>query len=41
MTARRYLEYLAENGLARRRPHYGQVGRPEVRFHPPERRSAR
>lgn len=41
VTARRYLEYLAENGLARRRPHYGQVGRPEVRFHPPERRSAR
>jgi response regulator of citrate/malate metabolism len=32
VTARRYLEYLAENGLARRRPHYGQVGRPEVRF---------
>lgn len=34
VTARRYLEYLAENGLARRRPHYGQVGRPEVRFYP-------
>ncbi|WP_329522118.1 response regulator [Spirillospora sp. NBC_01491] len=34
VTARRYLEYLAESGLARRRPHYGQVGRPEVRFHP-------
>ncbi|MEU8119657.1 response regulator [Spirillospora sp. NPDC049024] len=34
VTARRYLEYLAENGLADRRPHYGQVGRPEVRFYP-------
>ena len=34
VTARRYLEYLAENGLAWRRPHYGQVGRPEVRFYP-------
>ncbi|MBO2456431.1 response regulator [Actinomadura violacea] len=34
VTARRYLEYLAENGLATRRPHYGQVGRPEVRFYP-------
>ncbi|MFD0688349.1 response regulator [Actinomadura fibrosa] len=34
VTARRYLEYLAENGLAHRRPHYGQVGRPEVRFYP-------
>ncbi|QXJ21697.1 response regulator [Actinomadura graeca] len=34
VTARRYLEYLAENGLARRRPHYGQIGRPEVRFYP-------
>ncbi|WP_433334026.1 response regulator [Spirillospora sp. CA-294931] len=33
VTARRYLEYLADNGLARRRPHYGQVGRPEVRFY--------
>jgi response regulator of citrate/malate metabolism len=30
VTARRYLEYLADNGLARREPHYGQVGRPEV-----------
>lgn len=34
VTARRYLEYLAENGLAQRRPHYGQVGRPEVWFYP-------
>ncbi|AOS64253.1 response regulator [Actinoalloteichus hymeniacidonis] len=32
VTARRYLEYLADNGLARRTPHYGQVGRPEVRY---------
>jgi len=30
VTARRYLEYLADNGLAQREPHYGQVGRPEV-----------
>ncbi|PRX46755.1 response regulator of citrate/malate metabolism [Prauserella shujinwangii] len=34
VTARRYLEYLADNGLVRRRPHYGQVGRPEVRYQP-------
>ncbi|GAA3933215.1 response regulator [Actinomadura viridis] len=34
VTARRYLEYLADNGLAQRRPSYGQVGRPEVRFYP-------
>lgn len=32
VTARRYLEYLADNGLARREPRYGQVGRPEVRY---------
>lgn len=32
VTARRYLEYLADNGLARRQPHYGGVGRPEVRY---------
>ena len=30
VTARRYLEYLADNGMAHREPHYGQVGRPEV-----------
>ncbi|MGH3451740.1 MAG: response regulator [Haloechinothrix sp.] len=30
VTARRYLEYLADNGLAEREPHYGQVGRPEL-----------
>jgi response regulator of citrate/malate metabolism len=34
VTARRYLEYLADSGLAQRRPHYGQVGRPEVRYVP-------
>ncbi|GAB2959363.1 response regulator [Amycolatopsis acidiphila] len=30
VTARRYLEYLADSGLARREPHYGEVGRPEI-----------
>ncbi|RZS32371.1 response regulator of citrate/malate metabolism [Herbihabitans rhizosphaerae] len=30
VTARRYLEYLADAGIAHREPHYGQVGRPEV-----------
>jgi response regulator of citrate/malate metabolism len=30
VTARRYLEYLANNGLAERRLQYGQVGRPEL-----------
>ncbi|MGH3431668.1 MAG: response regulator [Thermocrispum sp.] len=35
VTARRYLEYLADNGLAERRPHYGQVGRPELRYRRP------
>lgn len=30
VTARRYLEYLADNGMAHREPHYGQVGLPEV-----------
>ncbi|MGQ0838885.1 response regulator [Actinokineospora sp.] len=30
VTARRYLEYLADNGLAVRKPQYGTVGRPEV-----------
>ncbi|SDK90692.1 Response regulator of citrate/malate metabolism [Glycomyces sambucus] len=34
VTARRYLEYLAENGLARRTPVYGSVGRPEVHYTP-------
>lgn len=32
VTARRYLEYLADNGQVQRRPHYGSVGRPEVRY---------
>jgi response regulator of citrate/malate metabolism len=32
VTARRYLEYLADNGLAQREPRYGQVGRPEVGY---------
>jgi len=36
VTARRYLEYLADNGLALRKPNYGQVGRPEVRFVTPQ-----
>lgn len=35
VTARRYLEYLADNGLVERRPHYGQVGRPELRYRRP------
>ncbi|HEU5475162.1 MAG TPA: response regulator [Actinophytocola sp.] len=33
VTARRYLEYLADNGFAVRRLQYGQVGRPELWFH--------
>ena len=32
VTARRYLEYLADNGMAVRRLQYGQVGRPELRY---------
>lgn len=40
VTARRYLEYLADSGLAVRRPHYGQVGRPSVRFYPSNREPA-
>jgi len=32
VTARRYLEYLADHGLAVRQPQYGQVGRPELRY---------
>jgi response regulator of citrate/malate metabolism len=32
VTARRYLEYLADNGLAVRQPRYGTVGRPELRY---------
>jgi len=30
VTARRYLEYLADSGQARREPRYGRIGRPEV-----------
>jgi response regulator of citrate/malate metabolism len=30
VTARRYLEYLADNGQVVRKPRYGTVGRPEV-----------
>jgi response regulator of citrate/malate metabolism len=30
VTARRYLEHLADTGVALRRPQYGQVGRPEL-----------
>jgi response regulator of citrate/malate metabolism len=32
VTARRYLEYLADHGMAVRAPRYGQVGRPELRY---------
>lgn len=32
ITARRYLEYLVETGHVARTPHYGQVGRPELRY---------
>ncbi|HEY1968827.1 MAG TPA: response regulator [Pseudonocardia sp.] len=34
VTARRYLEHLADAGLAQREPRYGQVGRPEVWYLP-------
>jgi response regulator of citrate/malate metabolism len=33
VTARRYLEHLAETGLAARRSRYGGSGRPEVEYH--------
>ncbi|HEV2780577.1 MAG TPA: response regulator [Actinophytocola sp.] len=33
VTARRYLEYLADNGFAVRRLQYGQIGRPELWYH--------
>ncbi|MGV9320592.1 response regulator [Streptomyces sp. NPDC003660] len=33
ITARRYLEYLVDAARAARRPQYGQVGRPELRYH--------
>ncbi|MGW0860674.1 hypothetical protein ACWD3D_36950, partial [Streptomyces sp. NPDC002690] len=32
VTARRYLEHLVGLGRAARRPHYGQVGRPELHY---------
>ena len=34
VTARDYLKYLADKGLAQRRLRHGHVGRPEVRFYP-------
>jgi response regulator of citrate/malate metabolism len=34
VTARRYLEYLADEGQAERRPRYGGSGRPEVEYRP-------
>jgi response regulator of citrate/malate metabolism len=32
ITARRYLEYLADTGLADRAPRYGSAGRPELEY---------
>jgi response regulator of citrate/malate metabolism len=32
VTARRYLEYLAETGLAEREPRYGDAGRPQTEY---------
>jgi response regulator of citrate/malate metabolism len=32
VTARRYLEYLVDSGMAVRRPLYGGVGRPEMAY---------
>ena len=32
ITARRYLEYLADTGLADRAPRYGGTGRPELEY---------
>jgi response regulator of citrate/malate metabolism len=32
VTARRYLEYLADTGLAERRPRYGDAGRPQTEY---------
>ena len=32
ITARRYLEYLADTGLADRAPRYGNAGRPELEY---------
>jgi len=33
VTARRYLEYLANSALVVRRARYGGAGRPEVEYH--------
>ncbi len=32
ITARRYLEHLADNGLVTRQPRYGGTGRPELEY---------
>jgi response regulator of citrate/malate metabolism len=32
VTARRYLEHLADRGVCRRAPRYGGAGRPPVRY---------
>ena len=32
VTARRYLEYLADTGLAERQPRYGEAGRPQTEY---------
>lgn len=34
VTARRYLEHLAEAGAVRREPRYGGPGRPEMSYRP-------
>ena len=34
VTARRYLEYLVEAGLAGREPRYGGTGRPQLEYRP-------
>jgi response regulator of citrate/malate metabolism len=36
VTARRYLEYLAESGSVRREPRYGGPGRPEMEYRLPQ-----
>ncbi|MFC7219012.1 response regulator [Streptomyces polyrhachis] len=33
ITARRYLEHLVDTARAQRSPQYGQIGRPELRYH--------
>lgn len=37
VTARRYLEHLADSGVLERRPRYGRSGRPEVEYRRPAR----